>query len=823
MSEPQSFLVEPSVDLSAARRVGVELMGPIYAEFFQRLHAAMHPHHTNVRRLFVARAGIRLRHLYLTWCDARGLEPAHTEVLWASRLLAAKALYGVNDDLFYEILQKEFRGRSIGVMAKALSRQGTALELGPKRKRPVKKLRELIESGEMPRLDRFLTGEARSARAYLQSTLDDCERVFLIDSGWHGTIHRLLEPLTDAAVTSLYVARVRRPGEPGPAPHALVGLVIEADEFSRTVPESALLFHRHLVEAPLEPPMPSVERVEVSENGMFEIPARAGSDVVDEGRAGDQMFLGIEEHLQSIGGTSVLGLHTNYVRAIKVLADRILFPARADLAGLDMGSRSSDFGKDHSAPVLLDPEPRSDGDRPETRISESLWPQGQAVLEYGELGAMPVHRALAGDLTHEDFFHPWKNVAEQSDDRSVRVVMRTKDRPVLLRRAVESVANQTHRDFELVIVNDGGRLDPVLDVVRQSAIPRSSVTIMSNGSSLGMEAASNLGVSSGEAESTFVVIHDDDDSWHRDFLSETTAFLARDPGYEGVITQTTYVSEEVVKDEVITHDQRPYNRWLKSVNLAELSGTNLFAPIAFLFRRSVYDSVGGYPEDLPVLGDWHFNLRVLAKGDIGVLDKPLAFYHHRDVGASITYGNSVIAGRSKHLEYDARVRNAMFRSMAQGNELGHLTLVGYVLKSLREEVRQVKNSRGTPVPVAPIVAEQPQSWLVSDTYWRALVQSARDAERAQSGAAGWLRRGKSSMVAADLAGADWKTIARLASRVDLKTCPPPPDFDEAAYLRENPDVREAVMNPDHVIGSGWHHFHHWGLNEGRRRPTRGSE
>ena len=54
----------------------------------------------------------------------------------------------------------------------------------------------------------------------------------------------------------------------------------------------------------------------------------------------------------------------------------------------------------------------------------------------------------------------------------------------------------------------------------------------------------------------------------------------------------------------------PYNHWLQNVYLSDLAVENRFPPISFLFRRSVYDKIGGFDEELPVLGDWDFNLKV---------------------------------------------------------------------------------------------------------------------------------------------------------------------------------------------------------------------
>ena len=38
----------------------------------------------------------------------------------------------------------------------------------------------------------------------------------------------------------------------------------------------------------------------------------------------------------------------------------------------------------------------------------------------------------------------------------VSIIVRTKDRPRLLRRALQSIAAQTYRPIEVVLVNDGG-------------------------------------------------------------------------------------------------------------------------------------------------------------------------------------------------------------------------------------------------------------------------------------------------------------------------------------------------------------------------------
>jgi glycosyltransferase involved in cell wall biosynthesis len=47
----------------------------------------------------------------------------------------------------------------------------------------------------------------------------------------------------------------------------------------------------------------------------------------------------------------------------------------------------------------------------------------------------------------------------------IGVIMRTKDRPILLQRALQSVTQQTFKDWQLVIVNDGGDPGPIDDLL----------------------------------------------------------------------------------------------------------------------------------------------------------------------------------------------------------------------------------------------------------------------------------------------------------------------------------------------------------------------
>ncbi|MFQ3574238.1 MAG: glycosyltransferase [Thermodesulfovibrionales bacterium] len=43
-----------------------------------------------------------------------------------------------------------------------------------------------------------------------------------------------------------------------------------------------------------------------------------------------------------------------------------------------------------------------------------------------------------------------------TDNPLISIIVRTKDRPNLLIRALSSIANSTHNEKEIIIINDGG-------------------------------------------------------------------------------------------------------------------------------------------------------------------------------------------------------------------------------------------------------------------------------------------------------------------------------------------------------------------------------
>ena len=103
---------------------------------------------------------------------------------------------------------------------------------------------------------------------------------------------------------------------------------------------------------------------------------------------------------------------------------------------------------------------------------------------------------------------------------TVGIVVRTKDRPHFLARALRSITSQTYADWHAFVVNDGGDPAAVAGVVGElDAADRARVTVLDHASSLGRWPSANAGVRAAtESGASYLVLHDDDDKqflWRR--------------------------------------------------------------------------------------------------------------------------------------------------------------------------------------------------------------------------------------------------------------------------------------------------------------------
>lgn len=176
---------------------------------------------------------------------------------------------------------------------------------------------------------------------------------------------------------------------------------------------------------------------------------------------------------------------------------------------------------------------------------------------------------------------------------SVNIV--TRNRPVLLTRAIESVLAQDFDDYEIVVVDNSG-IDAVTEHIGQfnnPKIKRIDCPTMSRG----LIKARNMGLENSKGE--YIAVLDDDDEFiDKSKLARQVAFLDGNPDYVLVGTDITVASP---KGAILGKKEYPHS---DSEIRQMLLVSNQFCHSTTMFRHKSVMAVGGYER---VEGMWNTN------------------------------------------------------------------------------------------------------------------------------------------------------------------------------------------------------------------------
>lgn len=281
-------------------------------------------------------------------------------------------------------------------------------------------------------------------------------------------------------------------------------------------------------------------------------------------------------------------------------------------------------------------------------------------------------------------------------DSKVTIVMRTKDRPLLLKRALASVAAQTFTDYRLIVVNNGGDAGAVEALIKElPTATQGRIQLVHADKTYSREGAILAGLEAHHGE--YFAIHDDDDTWAPGFLEATVTYLDTHPEEIGVAVRCAMVREEIKGESINTLEQGEIALDKSSFSLLATAVENYCPPISQLLRRDAADRIGHWDGSLDVQADWDFNIRMLANAPMGFIPSPtLAYWHHREAAGDAT-DNSVVSEAANHRSVNGMIREKYLRQDFQKNSpypgLGILLALGYYQRDLLEENQKLSEAQ----------------------------------------------------------------------------------------------------------------------------------
>lgn len=187
-----------------------------------------------------------------------------------------------------------------------------------------------------------------------------------------------------------------------------------------------------------------------------------------------------------------------------------------------------------------------------------------------------------------------------------------------------SVRAQTWRDLEIIVVDDGST-DNTAEIARRHAAsdPRVVVFQKPNG---GVAETRNLGIS--RSKGAFIAPCDADDLWHPHKIDAQMRWMTRCGPRCGMV----YTMSRTIDQQGRITGYKGFPNFEGATYLRQLIVNFVGNGSALLFRREVFDDVGGYPGGS--CEDWHMQALVARRWEVGYVPQFLTGYRIMPSGIS---------------------------------------------------------------------------------------------------------------------------------------------------------------------------------------------
>lgn len=215
---------------------------------------------------------------------------------------------------------------------------------------------------------------------------------------------------------------------------------------------------------------------------------------------------------------------------------------------------------------------------------------------------------------------------------TVSVIIPNYNHAKYLEQRIESVLNQTFKDFELIILDDCST-DNSKNIIEDYSNRFPFISSFYNKQNSGSPFIQwDSGVN--KAKGDFIWIAESDDFAEPDFLEKTTSIMLNNPNTGLVYTDSNVIDEQTNTGYFISGKQASLFKSSKWLNHYFNSGkdeisdhlfleNSIYNVSSVLFRKSKYKEACGAGISMKFCGDWLLYIRILLISDIAYIALPL--------------------------------------------------------------------------------------------------------------------------------------------------------------------------------------------------------
>ena len=195
-----------------------------------------------------------------------------------------------------------------------------------------------------------------------------------------------------------------------------------------------------------------------------------------------------------------------------------------------------------------------------------------------------------------------------ADGPRFSVVIRTHNRAALLRGALQSVANQTYQNYEIVVVEDG---PPTAQKMIEAEFAHLPLTYHATGQKVGRSKAGNLGLSM--ATGDYLNFLDDDDYFYPDHLEQMAAQTAQHPDADLILgcSVSLFTDGDSAQPDVRATARYTLVRFDR-LDVFTMSQMCQIPLLSVAFKKELFQRRGGLHEGMDAHEDWAMWLKYLA-------------------------------------------------------------------------------------------------------------------------------------------------------------------------------------------------------------------
>ena len=212
---------------------------------------------------------------------------------------------------------------------------------------------------------------------------------------------------------------------------------------------------------------------------------------------------------------------------------------------------------------------------------------------------------------------------------NVSIIIPTYNCARLIGRAIQSVLNQTYRDFELIIVDDSST-DNTDKIVKKFQEQDKRVKYIRHEKNRGGSAARNTGIKNAKGE--YIAFQDSDDEWLPEKLKKQIEVFKNTSSKVGVV----YTGFWRIKDNEKTYIPQSWVKQKDGNIYFELLKGNFVGTPTILIKKKCFKKVGMFDENLPRLQEWELVIRLSKYYNFKCIDEPLlvSYYTSDSISAN---------------------------------------------------------------------------------------------------------------------------------------------------------------------------------------------